>query len=43
MNCTLTEYGYQIFKYEYYYDFLNIVTKLENLENYLEFDFNMIM
>jgi len=43
MQSTLTEYGYQIYKYEYYYDFINIVSKLEHLENHLDFDYNMIV
>lgn len=43
IQSTLTEYGYNIYKYEYYYSFINIVSKLEHPDKNLDFDFNMIV
>lgn len=40
---TFTDYGYNIYKYEYYNNCINIVSKLEHLDENLYFDFNMIV
>lgn len=40
---TYTENGYHIFKYDYYYNFINIVDKLEKIDRHLYFDFNKIV
>jgi len=43
VNDVLTDDGYIIYKYEFYYNFRNIVTKLENVQNHMYFDLNMIV
>jgi len=44
VNDVLTEDGYIIYKYEFYYNFRNKVTKLENVQNHIiYFDLNMIV
>jgi len=43
INNVYTDDGYRIFKYELYYNFRQIISKLDKIERYLYFDFDMIV
>lgn len=43
INSVFTDDGYRIYKYEFYYNFREVISKLEKIERHLYFDFDMIV
>ncbi|KAL4125899.1 hypothetical protein QTP88_010136 [Uroleucon formosanum] len=43
INSVFTDDGYRIYKYKFYYNFREVISKLEKIERHLYFDFDMIV